>query len=736
MRTLRHRAAWLTTCLILAAGGVRAEDVSAVYAAILRGDYQSGRAAASQLSADDGSNPDVKRVNDWLDSFDAATRNSEELRSKTYEWYVSQSKSALEAGRTYLALVLASQAPQYAEDEKAIAKESWAQELTRKGLEEAAALRTDQSWSRLAAYSYQLERLNPDDKGITQLREDAERHARLEILYKDKKAVERRTEGVESETVKRALQLVDRNYYRAPDFKQMAEAALHNLVLACESPKLRETFDGLGNPELRSAFESKLKTKIDVVRSTDSFSYRNIERLYNEVMEFSRQTVELPRGVVAIEFMEGAISKLDPFTGMVWPADAREFDKQILGGFQGVGISLGTDERTHRLKVVTPLENSPALRAGIQPGDLIIEVNGESTKGWTSDDAVRNITGKAGTTVTLKLFRPSTGEDLVFPLVRSQITLTTVRGVNRLPGGDSTAWNYILDPVLGIAYVRLTNFNPDSDAELREAVKAARDQGMQALILDLRFNPGGLLDVAVETVSTFVRAGKEVVSTRGRKEVPELHETDDKTVKRPLTDLPMIVLVNEGSASAAEILSGAMQDHKRALVIGERTFGKGSVQKVLPIDDAKLRLTTALYYLPRGRSPHKEPDATVWGVEPDVAVPLTPKERGKIIERARASEIINNGAAQKTTHEVLSEEARAQRLSELTEEEDEAGKSGKPEKPLLTAEDFKALDSDPLKAPDADPQLETALLMLRVKIASKMSWPQIALRPDPQTRTP
>lgn len=736
MRSLRVRAVWLTTGLVMAAAAARADDVSAVYAAILKGDYGTGRAAAAQLARGDASDPEVKRVNDWLASFDATARSSEELRSKTYEWCVAQARAVLAEGRTYLALVLASQATQYADDEKALAKEPWAQELTRKARQEAEALRNDQSWSKLVAYYYQLERLNPDDKEFTRSREDAERHWRLEILYKDKKAVERRIEGVESETVKRALQLIDRNYHRVPDFKQMAEGALHNLVLACESPKLRETFDGLGNPELRKVFESKLKARIESVRSADSFGYRNMERLYNEVTEFNRQTVELPKGVVAIEFMEGALSKLDPFTGMVWPADARDFDKQILGGFQGVGISLGTDERTHRLKVVTPLENSPALRAGIQPGDLIVEVNGESTKGWTSDDAVRNITGKAGTTVTLKMFRPSTGQELTFPLVRQQITLTTVRGISRLAGGDSAAWNYIVDPVLGIAYIRLTNFNPDSDAELRDALKAAQEQGMQALILDLRYNPGGLLDVAVETVSSFLRPGKEVVSTRGRREVPELHETDDKTIKHPLTDLPMIVLVNEASASAAEILSGVMQDHKRALVIGERTFGKGSVQKVLPIDDAKLRLTTALYYLPSGRSPHKEADATTWGIEPDVVVKLTPKERGKVIERARASEIISNGATEQTSSEVVDEETRAQRLSELTEEEDEAGKDGKREKPLLSAEDFKLLDSDPVKAPDADPQLETALLMLRAKIASKMSWPQIAARPDPRPKTP
>lgn len=736
MRSLRVRALGLTTGLMMAVAAARADDVSAVYAAILRGDYDSGRTAALQLAQRDASDPEVKRVSDWLASFDTTARNSEELRGKTYDWCVAQAKAALAEGRTYLALVLAGQATQYADDETALAHEPWAQELTAKARQEADALAQDQSWSKLVAYYYQLERLNPDDKDLTRVREDAERHWRLEILYKDKKAVERRIEGVESETVKRALQLIDRNYYRAPDFKQMAEGALHNLALACESPKLRETFDGLGNPELRKVFESKLKAKIEAVRATESFGYRNMERLYNEVTEFNRQTVELPRGVVAIEFMEGAISKLDPFTGMVWPADARDFDKQILGGFQGVGISLGTDERTHRLKVVTPLENSPALRAGIQPGDLIIEVNGESTKGWTSDDAVRNITGKAGTTVTLKMFRPATGQELSFPLVRQQITLTTVRGVSRLADGDATAWNYIVDPVLGIGYVRLTNFNPDSDAELRDALKAAQDQGMQALILDLRYNPGGLLDVAVETVSAFLRPGKEVVSTRGRREVPELHETDDKTIKRPLTDLPMIVLVNEASASAAEILSGVMQDHKRALVIGERTFGKGSVQKVLPIDDAKLRLTTALYYLPSGRTPHKEKDAAVWGVEPDVVVKLTPKERGKVIERARTSEIITNGATEKTSSEVVDEETRAQRLSELTEEEDEAGKDGKPEKPLLSAEDFKVLDADPIRAPDADPQLETALLMLRAKIASKMSWPQIALRPDLRPKTP
>jgi carboxyl-terminal processing protease len=285
---------------------------------------------------------------------------------------------------------------------------------------------------------------------------------------------------------------------------------------------------------------------------------------------------------------------------------------------------------------------------------------------------------------------------------------------NQGPAG----WNYMLDDQQGIAYIKLTNFNPNSHNELATALRAAEQQGMKALILDLRYNPGGLLDVAIQTVSTFVGEG-DVVSTRGRQE--RTHPIP--VLGKPLyEDLPLVVLVNDASASASEILAGALRDHDRAMVLGERTYGKGSVQRVLRLardSDARLKLTTALYYLPGGRTPHKKDlHAKKWGIDPDWEIALTPKERRKILERQRSAFIIKTPADEQVA-EQADEEARQQELETLKDDEDQDEDDFR----LLTDEDVKLLQSDPHEAPDVDPQLETALLHLRVKLAGNLPWP-------------
>jgi carboxyl-terminal processing protease len=248
------------------------------------------------------------------------------------------------------------------------------------------------------------------------------------------------------------------------------------------------------------------------------------------------------------------------------------------------------------------------------------------------------------------------------------------------------------------------------------------------VVLDLRYNPGGLLNVALDTVGTFLEEG-EVLSTSGRREMREQYPVPEDALEFP--ELPIVVLVNDGSASASEILAGALQDHNRAIVLGERTFGKGSVQRVLPLGkEARLKLTTALYYLPSGRSPHKNPGADKWGVDPDCDVKLTPKEIMKIIEAERKVYIIHNGDKEGDESMDKVDEGTVASLK-IAEDPEDGDASDDP--PLLSEEDIAALEADPYEARDVDPQLETALLLLRTKLAGKLPWPrQLAARPVPE----
>ena len=717
--TSRYVRLALWACLVcvgLSPVGVRAGDepLDTAYAAILRGDYEAGRATVERIlsSATDAR---AQRVRGWLDAYHRAVATRNELKAKTFAWNIERAQEDLAAGKVFRALSFTAQAAPYADDLSALTECHWVAGLTARCKEEARRLEQQDRWKDALSYYVLLGRIHRDDEEIRQLSENATRYARIELTYKDRKSLDERIRGVDKGLLRSAVKMIEQLYYREPNFREMAGGALDNLLTLAGVSKLRGYLDGLGNPALREHFVRRLTELRAGLAAEKSYGYRDLVRLFNQVCDLNRESVELPEGLLVVEFVEGVLGKLDEYTGMIWPADAADFEKMMMGGFEGIGIQLGLDERTNRLKVVTPLENSPALEAGIQPDDVIISVNGESTAGWTTDDAVRNIMGPSGTQVVLTVQRPRTGETIPFKLTRRRIVLTTVRGVERV-GGNGNGWNYMLDKEAGVAYIRLSGFHPDSAQELRAALTQARTQGMKGLVLDVRHNPGGLLDVAIDIVSTFLDKG-EVVATRGRIEFESRSRVGGEA---PFKELPLVVLVNEGSASASEILAGALQDHHRAIVLGDRTFGKGSVQHVRPLgDEARLKLTTALYYLPSGRTPHKAPKAEQWGVDPDWNLKLTPKEFRRVLERERESYIIHNESPD-AANKALTTEERDKLLQALKSED----KSNADDPPLLSDEDIKALEADPNEAPNTDPQLETALLLIRVKLAADVPWPR------------
>lgn len=720
---MRRRQRWgALVCLAVGlASSASADSLARAYSAILKGDYAAGKAEITRLMSENESDDTVRRIGGWLSKYQSAVSTRDDLRSQTFDWNVSQAREQMAAGKTFVALVFAAQATAYAKDEAAYREEPWLRELREKALADAAEARDKSNWARALAHYARLQRIYEKDDSIERLRKQCAQLVRMEALYKDRQAVEKRTRGVTPALVRTIVRAVHDHYYEAPDFRKLGEGAIDQLIAMTHARKLHDVFDGLGSAELREHFVSSLEQRRQRVLDKPRFDYRDLIALFDDVLRLNDGSVDVDDNLLTVEFVEGALGRLDEYTTMIWPTDGADWDKAMGGTFRGVGIQLGRDEKTERLKVVTPLENSPALEAGIQPDDLIVEVDGDSTRGWSTEDAITRITGEEGTKVVLTILRPSTNERFRYTLTRRPIHMTSVRGVNRIENSAGEKWNYLLDSDAGIAYIRLTGFNPESQKELDAALDSARQQGMRGLILDLRYNPGGLLDVAVSTVSTFLERG-EVVSTNGR---AERKQTLKAFGEATLPELPLIVLVNEGSASASEILSGALQDHNRAVVLGDRTFGKGSVQKLLPVSpQARLKLTTALYFLPSGRTPHKKPDETQWGVDPDVVVGLTPKELSKIIERESRAFVIHNGRKDQG----------------VKVEESSTGDQGAPDRKnsedgddvdeLLSETDLTLLRSDPFKAPDADPQLETALLHLRVKLAGNMPWPrQLAARP-------
>ncbi len=284
------------------------------------------------------------------------------------------------------------------------------------------------------------------------------------------------------------------------------------------------------------------------------------------------------------------LHNLDPYSDLLTPKEWRELQISTKGRFGGIGIQV--DVREGYPMVISPLEGTPAYRVGLIPGDKIIEVEGESTKGWTIERTVNTLRGDPGTKVKIKIQRAGLEEPFEVEITREIIDIKPI------------ALAKIVEDVIG--YVRITNFSEDLSAELLTALDSLRNKGMKKLIIDLRYNPGGLLNQAVEVADIFLEKDKEIVFTKSRGgNILERYEAikDNGFYE----EIPIVILVNKGSASASEILAGAIQDWDRGIIIGDTSFGKGSVQRIFPLDAGyKLKLTTALYYVPSGRSIHRK----------------------------------------------------------------------------------------------------------------------------------
>ena len=294
----------------------------------------------------------------------------------------------------------------------------------------------------------------------------------------------------------------------------------------------------------------------------------------------------LPTDSLYLKATNGMLEQLkDPYSVLLTGSDYRALTEQTTGNYAGLGIQI--DVRNGWITVVAPLPDTPAERAGIETGDQIIQVDGASTEGWSSDQAVKALRGTPGSTVKILVRRAGLDQALPYTLQRATIHQRSV------PAG--TMFDH------GIGYISLNPVAETSADELREEIGAMQKKGMTELILDLRQNPGGLLDQGVQVADLFLDPGQEVVATRGRAPGSSREFTDQARQDWP--NLPIVLLVNDGTASAAEIIAGALQDHDRAVVIGTPTFGKGLVQTLYPISDGvALKLTTARWYTPSGRT--------------------------------------------------------------------------------------------------------------------------------------
>lgn len=337
---------------------------------------------------------------------------------------------------------------------------------------------------------------------------------------------------------------------------------------------------------------------------------REVLKLVNENYVDAGQST-LPK--LTESALQGIVGSLDPHSEYMNARDYKMLEEEISSEFGGIGVQV--ELRKDEVVVVAPILGTPGERAGIMRGDIIASIDGRKLEKPSLDDVVAQLRGKPGTTVTVGFLRPSTTKTFEVPITRERIKVESVRDVRLRPDG--------------IGYVQITQFSERTGAEFIDALNSLNGQNMRALIIDLRDNPGGLLNAAVEVAEPFFNKGELIVYTQGRHK--EDRDEYRAAAPEPAITLPVVVLINAGSASAAEIVAGALKDTGRAVIVGERSFGKGSVQSILSLRKGEgLRLTTARYYTPSGVTIHEK------GVTPDVEIVMSPAEDQNVrIQRSR-----------------------------------------------------------------------------------------------------
>ena len=582
--------------------------------------------------------------------------------------------------------------------------------VLQKAIDKAAEFEVKGKW--LEAYTncyYWLQAVEPDNKAYSDYAQQLLDKAIIAATFADSpcETTEQRYEGVQKQMFVRAIDALSLNYVSIIDYSQMATKGIEHCKLLAEvmgttrqavfaghdsqdansPPRLLDEGKSGGEPNKVSSlsFDSKklaawsaaLAALADEVhQSPTGFDKDRFIDVFEKVLTLNSATADLPAAVLIAQFAEAALSALDPYTVMVWPRQVQDFEKMMTNEFTGIGVEISKEKGL--LTVASLLPDTPAYRSGLDAGDVIEKVDGLDTKDMTLICAVRKITGPKATKVTLTIRRTPAGggsdsrqvgslrpeeKTRDITIVRDKITVPTVRGLQRTEEGK---WLYLIDQQdtrhktqdasWPVGYVRITGFSAETASDLEEVLNELEAGGLKGLILDLRFNSGGLLDSAVEVTDKFLKKGL-IVKTQpgfGLGRLPTYAVAHEKDTH---PDYPVVILINSGSASASEIVAGALADavHKRAILVGERTHGKGSVQGVThyPGGGAQLKYTMAYYYLPSGQRVESQPpdksgkdegrgtkDEKNWGVGPNIEVELTSDELKKMIEVERDNDVL------------------------------------------------------------------------------------------------
>jgi carboxyl-terminal processing protease len=491
-----------------------------------------------------------------------------------------------------------------------------------------------------------------------------------------------RHDGIDKQMFINSVDFLDSNYVNIIDYRSMAIKAINRCKLLVEvvsNPHIE--FNGKIRKKQQKAFLSALTLMQDELdQSSESIDKDKLINIFEKILTVNnspRKGMGLPPALLIMQFSKGALSSLDPYTVIYWPSQAKKLEKQLTNKFTGIGIRFSKEEESPKILSVFP--DTPAHKSGIEAGDIIEAVDGIAMRQMSVECVAESIAGPEGTQVTLTIRHEGHDDTIDITLRRSSIVIPSVIGWQRSETGQ---WRYMIDSQNKIGYIRISCFDSRTVEDFETTLDQLEKQGLNGLILDMRYNPGGLLNGAVEIADMFIEEGL-IARIQPRFGMPTyLSANKEKT--HP--DYPLVILINDFTASSAEILSGVLQEpkHNRATIVGQRSFGKSSVQSIVSHlgEGAKLKYTTAYYYLPSGkriknRDINKNTTDEDWGVLPQVNVNLRSDELRKITKIQRANE-----SASKESTNSASDDHRYSIQQTI----------------------------------DADPQLATAVLVLKSKI--------------------
>jgi len=558
-------------------------------------------------------------------------------------------------------LVVVARASEFANEQQKdeLLSDAFVQQTFEKAKARAAEFESEGKWidAYIVCYSW-LAAIEKDNQAYLDYAEELYEKANIVASFADSPCETRRERytGVKEQMFVRAIDTLNFNYVSPIDYAEMATEAIRRCRLLAEV--MSASFDEISKTEAIESLEegsllrpdseevaawsvSLEAISVEVEQSVTGITKDKFIDVFERVLALNETVVHMPRRVLITQFAEAALSALDPpNTVMAWPKQVTDFEKFLTNKFTGIGILI--TKKGGLLTAESLLPDTPAYNSGLDAGDVIEKVDGIDTKDMTLSCAVKRITGPAGTKVILTVRGPGEDHTRDITITRAEITVPTISGWQRSEQGK---WIYMIDEANKIGYVRITTFAQKTGSDLEKTLAGLEAKGLRGLILDLRFNSGGLLSSAIEVTDKFIEEGL-IVSTRPRFGVSTYAPAHKA---KSHCGYPLVILINFVSASASEIVSGALADkmHERAILVGERTHGKSSVQITThhPGEGAQLKYTMAYWYLPSGvRVPNhdevKKAGREDWGIAPDIEVKLTSNELKKMLDVQRNNQVL------------------------------------------------------------------------------------------------